>query len=107
MHPHPCRAVSGLRPRFGDHAAGGGGTAEELVLSPRRAMLPRMTEAATTRELCDCPRADHPSSDGRCTNPSIRSEDPEDAGIARFSECGCCMADCPDVHPTPEAGPVQ
>lgn len=53
--------------------------------------------------LCDCDRRDHvDSADGRCTNPSIRSENPESR--VRYSECGCCMADYPDVHPTPTPG---
>ncbi|MCV7194145.1 hypothetical protein [Mycolicibacterium brumae] len=58
-------------------------------------------------ELCDCPRRDHISSaDGHCLNPSIRSEETGDPDIdpSRYSECGCCMADCPDVHPTPTEG---
>lgn len=58
-----------------------------------------MTESAFT-ELCDCPRRDHvDSADGHCLNPSIRGEAPEDPTLARYSWCGCCMADCPDVHP--------
>lgn len=59
-----------------------------------------MTESAV--ELCDCPRTDHLDSvDGHCTLPSIRSESPDLTG---YSECGCCVADCPDVHPTPTPG---
>lgn len=60
----------------------------------------------TASELCDCPRRDHVGSvTGRCVNPSIRSES-ADMGIdrSRYRECGCCMADCPDVHPTPTPG---
>lgn len=67
-------------------------------------MLRLMTEST---ELCDCPRRDHVGSgDGHCTLPSIRSEESEDAEVdySRYSECGCCMADCPDVHPTPTTG---
>lgn len=63
-----------------------------------------MTEST---ELCDCPRRDHiGSEDGRCPNPSIRSEEADDTAVdySRYSECGCCMADCPDVHPTPTPG---
>ncbi|SKE69488.1 Uncharacterised protein [Mycobacteroides abscessus subsp. massiliense] len=61
-----------------------------------------MTEST---ELCDCPRTDHVGSpDGHCTLPSIRGEEPEDPTLARYSWCGCCMADCPDVHPTPTPG---
>ncbi len=60
-----------------------------------------MTESAPV-ELCDCPRRDHiGSEDGRCTLPSLRSESPDLSG---YDECGCCMADCPDVHPTPTPG---
>lgn len=65
-----------------------------------------MTESAPV-ELCDCPRRDHiGSEDGHCTLPSIRSEEATDTEVdlSRWSECGCCMADCPDVHPTPTAG---
>lgn len=55
-----------------------------------------MTESTST-ERCDCPRRDHIGSmDGRCTLPSLRSESPDLSG---YSECGCCVADCPDVHP--------
>ena len=40
-------------------------------------------------------RASEP--DGKCTNPSIRSEE---SSATDFDWCGCCMADCPDVgHP--------
>ena len=65
-----------------------------------------MTETAPD-ERCDCPRRDHiDSDDGHCTNPSIRSEEPSDTEIdfSRYTACGCCMADCPDVHPTPTPG---
>ncbi|WP_157625837.1 hypothetical protein [Mycobacterium sp. 155] len=56
-------------------------------------------------ELCDCPRRDHvDSADGGCAEPSIRSEDPDDPTLAKYSQCGCCMVDCPDVHPTPTPG---
>jgi hypothetical protein len=58
-------------------------------------------------ELCDCPRTDHlDSADGHCTNPSIRSEGSGDmeVDLSRYSEYGCCMADCPDVHPEPTPG---
>ncbi|QZT56213.1 hypothetical protein [Mycolicibacterium austroafricanum] len=74
------------------------------LLSDRRAMLRFMTEST---ELCDCPRRDHVGSeDGHCLNPSIRSEEAGGADVdySRYSECGCCMADCPDVHPTPSPG---
>ncbi len=60
-----------------------------------------MTESAST-ELCDCPRRDHIGApDGGCMNPSIRSDEAGDTEVdlSRYSECGCCMADCPDVHP--------
>lgn len=49
-------------------------------------------------ERCDCTYPDHPTPDGRCENPSIRSEDPRLAG---YTGCGCCVADCLDVHPEP------
>lgn len=63
-----------------------------------------MTEST---ELCDCPRRDHvDSADGCCTLPSIRSEEAGDTDIdySKYSQCGCCRADCPDVHPTPSPG---
>ncbi|MFN3005097.1 hypothetical protein [Mycolicibacterium wolinskyi] len=58
------------------------------------------------------PRRDHiDSADGHCINPSIRSEEASDDAVdfSRWSQCGCCMADCPDVHPTstPGFGPAQ
>lgn len=56
-----------------------------------------MTEAVT--ETCDCPDP-HPTADGRCANPSIRSDELPGAGLERLTQCGCCMADCPDVHPS-------
>ena len=62
-----------------------------------------MTEATPT-ERCACPDA-HPTVDGRCVEPSIRSEDPDDPTLAKCDWCGCCMADCPDVHPDSERNP--
>lgn len=65
-------------------------------VSPPWLTLRRMTESAPI-ELCDCPRRDHvDSADGHCTLPSIRSEEVD---YSRYSQCGCCMADCPDAHP--------
>ncbi len=55
--------------------------------------------------LCDCDRRDHiDSADGHCLNLSIAAEEADDRDRARWSLCGCCMADCPDVHPTPTPG---
>ncbi|MFN6549567.1 hypothetical protein ACP6C7_03775 [Mycolicibacterium septicum] len=59
-----------------------------------------MSEVAST-ERCACPDP-HPTADGRCVEPSIRSEDPGDPTLATYTWCGCCMADCPDVHPDSE-----
>lgn len=39
--------------------------------------------------------------EGKCIEPSLRSEEPE--ALARYSWCGCCVADCPDVHAEPGA----
>lgn len=65
----------------------------------------RSVPETTSHELCDCPRRDHVDSvDGHCVNQSVRSEDPESFAGSRYSECGCCMADCPDVHPEPSPG---
>lgn len=56
-------------------------------------------------ELCDCDRRDHiDAPDGRCLNLSTAAEEPEDASLSAWTQCGCCMADCPDVHPTPTPG---
>lgn len=55
-----------------------------------------MTDTAAS-ERCACPD-EHATADGRCTEPSIRSEDPGDPTLAKYTWCGCCMADCPDVH---------
>lgn len=56
-------------------------------------------------ELCDCDRRDHiDSADGHCLNLSTAAEEPEDPSLATWSQCGCCMADCPDVHPTETPG---
>ena len=57
-------------------------------------MLQAMSDAPPA-ETCDCPRDHYRSADGRCVNPSLRSES---ASLAGYSECGCCVADCPDVH---------
>lgn len=64
--------------------------------------MPTLQAMTESTELCDCPRTDHVGSeDGHCLNPSIRSEEAGDTEVdySRYSECGCCMADCPDVHP--------
>lgn len=66
-----------------------------------------MPEFAAPVEQCDCPRRDHgDSADGSCINPSIRGEESSNTAVdfSRYTECGCCMADCPDVHPTPAPG---
>lgn len=56
-------------------------------------------------EQCACPEQ-HPTVDGRCANPSLRSEDPE--RLPNYSECGCCVADCPDVgHPEPRPSRIM
>lgn len=53
-------------------------------------------------DLCDCDRRDHiDSPDGNCANLTTADEEPEDPSLAHWTRCGCCMADCPDVHPTP------
>lgn len=59
-----------------------------------------MNEAPLS-ELCDCPQDHYRSMDGRCAEPSLRSEEPET--LARYTQCGCCIADCPDVHAEPGA----
>jgi hypothetical protein len=57
---------------------------------------PTINEVIESNELCDCPRDHYRSTDGRCKGPSLRSEEPE--SLASYTQCGCCMADCPDVH---------
>jgi succinate dehydrogenase/fumarate reductase-like Fe-S protein len=39
--------------------------------------------------------------DSRCIEQSLRSEDPP--ALADYSWCGCCVADCPDVHAEPDS----
>lgn len=63
-------------------------------------MLRYMTEPGPV-DRCDCPRDHYRSVDGRCIEPSLRSENPP--ALADYSQCGCCVADCPDVHAEPGA----
>lgn len=60
-----------------------------------------MPESAACVELCDCPRDHYRAMDGRCTEPSLRSEEPE--ALARYTQCGCRIADSPDVYAEPDA----
>ncbi|GAA4403731.1 hypothetical protein [Tsukamurella soli] len=53
-------------------------------------------------DTCDCPRDHYLTADGRCDNPPLWHDDPERLDRQRYSWCGCCMADCPDVHLEPE-----
>ena len=68
-----------------------------MLLSPSPPTLHYMSKATST-ETCDC-SLPHPTPTGRCANPSIRSEEPPNPALADWSQCGCCMAACPDVHP--------
>lgn len=63
-------------------------------------MLRRMSDVPPA-ETCDCPHAHYRSADGRCQNPSLRSES---ESLPGYSECACCVADCPDVHTETGAG---
>lgn len=60
-------------------------------------MLPSMTDPK-----CDCPDDHFATADGRCDNPPLWRDDPDTLDRDRYSWCGCCMADCPDVHLEPK-----
>ncbi|BBX38029.1 hypothetical protein MMAGJ_73110 [Mycolicibacterium mageritense] len=53
-------------------------------------------------ELCDCPDEHFATADGRCDNPPLWHDDADTLDHKRYSQCGCCMADCPDVHLEPK-----
>ena len=48
-------------------------------------------------DRCDCPSNTRRRMPLREPTPQFR--DP--TRLAGYTECGCCMADCPDVHPAP------
>ncbi|MCP2622059.1 hypothetical protein NLB33_04225 [Mycolicibacterium smegmatis] len=60
-----------------------------------------MPESASAPK-CDCPDEHFATDDGRCDNAPLWCDDPEALDHDRYSWCGCCMADCPDVHLEPE-----
>ncbi len=66
-------------------------------LSPARAMVVGMPDLD---EVCACPKEHYRTSraDGRCDQPPLWMDDPEDQTLRKYADCGCCMADCPDVH---------
>ncbi|WP_396909862.1 hypothetical protein [Mycolicibacterium sp.] len=66
------------------------------------AMLGSMSDTASTPK-CDCPDEHFATEDGRCDNPPLWCDDPEGLDHDKYSRCGCCMADCPDVHLEPKA----
>ncbi len=55
-----------------------------------------------TDPKCDCPDDHFATADGRCDNPPLWRDDPDTLDHKRYSWCGCCMADCPDVHLEPK-----
>lgn len=61
------------------------------------AMLPSMTDPK-----CDCPDDHFATEDGRCTNPPLWCDDQDTLDHSRYTMCGCCLADCPDVHLEPK-----
>lgn len=54
-------------------------------------------------DTCDCPDDHFATEDGCCTNPPLWHDDPDTLDHDRYSQCGCCMADCPDVHLEPKS----
>ncbi len=66
-------------------------------LSPAHAMVVGMPGPD---EVCACPKRHYRTSraDGRCDQPPLWMDDPEDQMPRKYTDCGCCMADCPDVH---------
>ncbi len=60
-----------------------------------------MAEVAQT-EPCNCPRDHYRTPNGRCDHPPHWLDDPDQLDRTRYTMCGCCMADCPDVHAEPD-----
>ncbi|MCH9731931.1 MAG: hypothetical protein K0U84_20030 [Actinomycetia bacterium] len=59
-------------------------------------------------EVCACSEEHYRTSrsDGRCDQPPLWMDDPEDETLRTYTACGCCMADCPDVHAEQTMRPV-
>ncbi|QAY60000.1 hypothetical protein ET475_08345 [Microbacterium protaetiae] len=58
-------------------------------------------EVAFSSELDDAQRADLglPARGTMCACSRCACENEADAGRIEHPICGCCLADCPDVHP--------
>ena len=63
---------------------------------------------ASADEVCACTAEHYRTSraDGRCDQPPIWMDAPEDETLRKYTTCGCCMADCPDVHAQQTMRPV-
>lgn len=59
-------------------------------------------------EVCACLEGHYRTSraDGRCDQPPLWMDDPEDETLRKYTACGCCMADCPDVHAEQTMRPI-
>lgn len=59
-------------------------------------------------EVCACPEEHYRTSraDGRCDQPPLWMDDAEDETLRKYTACGCCMADCPDVHAEQTMRPI-
>ena len=43
---------------------------------------------------------------GVADQPPLWMDDPEDETLRKYTACGCCMADCPDVHAEQTMRPI-
>lgn len=50
-------------------------------------------------------KLDLPARGTRCTCAACVCENDADAGSVEHPICGCCLADCPDVHPDTDLAP--
>lgn len=61
-------------------------------------------DAVLASEISDARRIelDLPARGTQCSCGKCGCENEADAGSAAHPMCGCCLADCPDVHPETE-----
>lgn len=78
-----------------------------MPLIDRLTGIPRGPSEARRRvlfsaELSDHDRArpDHPARGTACACPDCSCANEADVGTPAHPICGCCLADCPDVHGT-------